>query len=73
MIEPARGETSRGVCRRCGEVKDFANDISSLYMLNIDSAKCAKGGKSRNSRNSLTRNPVYSPISAAYELAEIRG
>jgi hypothetical protein len=31
VIEPARGPTSAGVCKRCGAAKEFHNSLSDLW------------------------------------------
>ena len=32
MIEPQRGPISRGECRKCGAVKDFANSFTATSL-----------------------------------------
>lgn len=69
VIESARAETSWGVCKLCGETKEFMNWVPPAVITGYDVSKAVEGGR----RGSPTRNPVYNPIAVAYELAEIRG
>lgn len=66
-IGEAQGEFSTGVCRLCGEEREFKNWMTSTVM-----SKSAEGGR----KSVETRRGVptpFNPINVAYELQDIRG
>ena len=52
MIEPADGETSRGVCKLCGDTREFANNIGLIAKNKFipDSLKTGKIKKPRKKK-----------------------
>ncbi len=72
LIGEAHGESSTGVCRLCGEEREFYNWMSSLAMYGGDPIKSAEGGRHRPEMRKGVPTP-FNPINIAYELQDIRG
>ena len=72
LISEAHGECSTGVCRHCGETREFYNWMSSLMMYGGDPIKSAEGGRHRMEMRRGVASP-FNPINVAYELQDIRG
>lgn len=71
-ISEAHGESSTGVCRLCGEAREFYNWMSSLAMFGGDMEKSVEGGLKSGEKKRGVPTP-FNPINIAHELHDIRG
>ena len=55
LIEPAKGATSKGVCRLCGESRQFNNSGGVEY---VQGATAQKDGKPKMPDLTLNRRPA---------------